>query len=68
MMHSFSARHRGHDFDLLEYARAVLLIDHVMVKSVLALSGSQMRFESSEAFAHASNLQRVCMKLRVTAN
>ena len=68
MMHSFSARHKRHDLDLLEYARAVLLIDHVMVRSALALSGSQMRFESSVAFARCSCLHLVCMKLRVTAN
>ena len=54
IMHSFSVRHKGRDFDLLEYAGDLLLIDNVMVKSVLAVFKSQMCFESSVAFAYWS--------------
>ena len=41
IIHSFPARRKGHDFELLDYAganlSALLLIDNVMVMSVLAL-------------------------------
>ena len=53
-----SARRKRRDFDLLENARALLLIDHVIVKSALALFRSRMRFERSVAFARCS-----CLKL-----
>ena len=50
MMASFSVRHRLHFFVSLEYAWALLEIDHSMVNGVLWCLGCQMFLESSVLF------------------